>query len=245
MGVDMIVSGADFSASGIFDPPVDADWKLWLYPQNLTKAAQNLIDGGGGVTLTGSPTEVPSGVKLKSLTNSLDTTIAEQVVQSWIMVCKADQDTTVPAQVPCFMGSYGSVNGNTVGAMVSPYAAGRIYFTWSEVANGVYAQQRIGHPAVQDISQHRFYAAVSDGVNYAFYDKSAGLTYTTTRPGTTRALGTGLPIRVGSRWSGTAYGESSHVFDAVCNTALTAGDVDVLYKAVKAYLASLTTPIAI
>jgi hypothetical protein len=246
MGVDMIVSGADFSASGIFDPPVDANWKLWSYPQSLAKAAQNLIDGGGGITVTGTPVDLGNAVKLKTLTNSLDTTVAEQAVQSWLMVCRADQDTFVPAQIPAFMGSYGTVNGTTVGAMVSAYTANRIYLTWSEVdANGVVTQQRIGHTVVQEISQYRFYAAVSDGVNYAFYDKTAGLTYTMSRPGTTRALGAGLPIRLGSRWAGASYGENSHAFDAICNAALSAAEVDVIYKAVKVYLASLATPITI
>lgn len=253
MAVNIINQNADFFGNALaIVPPVDG-FVAWHYlGGDAAKSTRNLVDLTKPATMIGAPTMGAGFCGLRGNHNYFELPITEDW-DSYTLIAVARSTEAFNATVsrPYYIsnrdfsaGYPANLHGASLGVTGTAGTAPRGNLAGlSAIVNATPILQTALD--VADNSVWRFVAfSVRAGENQALYDKTGGVSATTSLAGVTRLRDHTKKFRIGA--DHTTNGPTSDVaFAAICNRGLVAAEIETLYQFVKPYMARHATPILI
>ncbi|MDX0424531.1 hypothetical protein GOC88_16875 [Sinorhizobium medicae] len=163
MGTNILVPGADFSASAVgFNAAVESGLKgLWFFNRGVRASARNLALGGVDAEVFGTPSDQGAFLRFKGGQSFFQTKIEDTEALTHIVALKSTDTMADQAHSPMFVSNFGS--GSKAGYVASSLAGASIYSNSS--------------PSLATMSGSRY----TDGTNTAV--TSAGTSIATTFTG--------------------------------------------------------------
>jgi hypothetical protein len=247
-GLRWITPGVVVAKPLRFNPPVPADgW--WYFQSGATDSRRNLISKALA-SAVGSPTFDAQSVTLKAGVSGnahLVTDVVETTAMSGLAVVRApDAFDGTNATLPVWLGSQDGSGAALRGLSLIVRGAGRDALTWVTNVSGTPTSDYVqAAAALPDMLAYRCIAFATDGLNYDLYDLTNNL-FITKQNSNARILGgAGTPFKIGNVGLSARTGRGQFAAVALRNAYMTADQFAAAYASVKAYMASLATPIAV
>ena len=244
----LTIKDADFSANAIgFSPPVTSGLIGWWYLGGTQALTEKDLSFTGNATLAGSPTIEDEYVSFGGASTGqyLQTTLADPVDISMLVVARTSATFGSAAQRPMYIGNYGADSG----------------YSNTQHGAGIYTESGTAPSGVTRASQsHDITGTVTPSTSPALtiatlsswnfmcssYAQSGGAKrfrcITTAQSGTATQTATRVPhttnkLRIGASFNSSVFGGACDVaFAAVYNVALTTNQEDAIYEFVARFM---------
>lgn len=131
MGTNILVPGADFSASAVgFNAAVESGLKgLWFFNRGVRASAKNLALGGVDAEVFGTPSDQGAFLRFKGGQSFFQTQVEDTEGLTHIIAAKSPATMADPANSPMFISNFGS--GSKAGFLASGLSGASIYYNSS------------------------------------------------------------------------------------------------------------------
>ncbi len=127
MGTNILVPGADFSASAVgFNAAVESGLKgLWFFNRGVRASAKNLALGGVDAEAFGTPSDQGAFLRFKGGQSFFQTAVADTEALTHIVAIKSTDTMADEAHSPMYLSNFGS--GSKAGYVASSLSGASIY----------------------------------------------------------------------------------------------------------------------
>ncbi|PLT95002.1 hypothetical protein [Sinorhizobium medicae] len=127
MGTNILVPGADFSASAVgFNAAVESGLQgLWFFNRGVRASAKNLALGGVNAEVLGTPSDQGAFLRFKGGESFFQTAIGDTEELTHIVAVKSTDTMADQAHSPMFVSNFGS--GSKAGYVASSLSGASIY----------------------------------------------------------------------------------------------------------------------